>query len=79
MVKAMIEIPQEANQVLNIVKARYNLKTKSEDITKVVVEWSAQLLEPALRPEYLEKLSGLEKEKGIPFRTMAELRRIIEE
>ncbi len=78
MTQAMIEIPAEANQILNIVKARYNLKTKSEAITKVVLESGFNLLEPELRPEYVEKLQRLEKEKGIHFRTMAELRQIIE-
>ena len=38
MIQAMIEIPEEANQILNIVKARYNLRTKSEAIAKIVIE-----------------------------------------
>jgi len=51
MVQAMIEIPEEANQILNIVKARYNLKTKSEAIAKIVIECGGSILEPELRPE----------------------------
>ena len=78
MVQAMIEIPEEANQILNIVKARYNLKTKSEAITKIVIECGGNILEPELRPEYLEKLQKLEREKGISFKNIAELRKIIE-
>lgn len=62
MVQAMIEIPEEANQILNIVKARYNLKTKSEAIAKIVIECGGNILEPELRPEYLEKLKRIEKE-----------------
>ena len=38
MVQAMIDIPEKANHILNIVKARYNLKTKSEAIAKIVME-----------------------------------------
>ncbi|MFH1249197.1 MAG: DUF2683 family protein [archaeon] len=79
MVQAMIEIPKEANQILNIVKARYNLKTKSEAITKIVIECGANILEPELRPEYLEKLQLLEKEKGINFNNINQLRKIIED
>ena len=78
MVQAMIEIPEEANQILNIVKARYNLKTKSEAITKIVIECGGSILEPELRPEYLEKLQKIEREKGIKFKNISELRKIIE-
>jgi len=74
----MIKISEEANHILNIVKARYNLKTKSEAISKIVIECGATILEPGLRPEYLEKLQKLEKEKGVSFKNIAELRKIIE-
>lgn len=78
MVQAMIEIPEEANHILNIVKARYNLKTKSEAIAKIVIECGESIIEPELRPEYLEKLKKIEKEKGIRFKNITELRKIIE-
>lgn len=77
MVQAMIEIPEEANQILNIVKAKHNLKTKSDAISLVVIEYGSRLLEPELKPEYLEKLSKLEKEKGIPFKNIGELKKLI--
>ena len=41
-------------------------------------KYEENCLEPELRPEYVERLNKLEKEKGIPFRNMAELRKIIE-
>ncbi len=79
MVQAMIEIPKEANQILNIVKARYNLKTKSEAIAKIVIECGENILEPELRPEYLEKLKRIEKEGyGKTFKSIDELRKRIE-
>ncbi|MDO8564327.1 MAG: DUF2683 family protein [Nanoarchaeota archaeon] len=78
MVQAMIDISEKANQILNIIKARYNLKTKSEAITKIVIECGENILEPELRPEYLEKLKKIEKEKGISFKNIEELRKIIE-
>ncbi|MBT3582727.1 DUF2683 family protein [Candidatus Woesearchaeota archaeon] len=34
-IKAIIEISKEANRVLNIIKAEYELKTKSEAIEKL--------------------------------------------
>jgi len=78
MVQAMIEIPKEVNQILNIVKAKHNLKTKSEAIARIVAEYGTQLLEPELRPEYVKKLEKIEKEKGLQFKNISELRKIIE-
>ena len=74
----MIEIPSEANQILNIVKARYNLKTKSEAITKIVIECGANIIEPELRPEYLEKLRKIEEEGyGETFNSIEQLKKKI--
>lgn len=78
MIQAMIEIPDEVNHILNIVKAKHNLKTKSEAIARIVAEYGTEMLEPELKPEYLKKLEKIEKEKGIPFKSINELRRIIE-
>lgn len=75
----MIEIPDEANHILNIVKARYNLKTKSEAIAKIVIECGANIIEPELRPEYLERLQKIEKEgHGETFNSIGQLRKKIE-
>ena len=79
MVQAMIEIPEEANHILNIVKARYNLKTKSEAIAKIVIECGANIIEPELRPEYLKKLNRIEKEGyGETMDSIEQLRKKIE-
>ena len=76
----MIEIPEQVNHILNIVKAKYNLKTKSEAIARVVAEYGTQILEPELRPEYIEKLKKIEKEgKFITFNSIEELRESIED
>ena len=75
----MIKIPNEANQILNIVKARYNLKTKSEAIAKIVMECGASIIEPELRPGYLEKLRKIEEEGyGETFKSIGQLRIKIE-
>ena len=74
----MIDIPEKANHILNIVKARYNLKTKSEAIAKIVMEHGESILEPEIRPEYLEKLKKIRKGKYIKFSSIEELRKNIE-
>ncbi len=78
MVQAIINISKRTNRVLNIVKAKYDLKDKSEAINVLAEEYEESILEPELRPEYIEKLEKIQKQKGVPFKNMAELRKIIE-
>ncbi|MEM2131408.1 MAG: DUF2683 family protein [Candidatus Woesearchaeota archaeon] len=68
MVQAMINISEQANQILNIIKAKHNLKDKSEAIDIVVREYGKELLEPELRPEYIEKLKTIQKEPTIKIK-----------
>lgn len=65
MVQAMIDINEKANRVLNIVKAKYGLKDKSEAINLVVQEYEENFLEPELRPEYKEKILKIVKGKHL--------------
>lgn len=65
MVQAMVNISENANQILNIVKARHNLKDKSEAIEKVVLEYGEDFLEPKLRPEFIQKMEERQKEPTI--------------
>lgn len=79
MVQAIINISKNANQILNIVKAKHNLKDKSEAIELVTMEYGGDILEPELRPEYIEKIKRIEKEGyGETFKSIEELRRKIE-
>ncbi|UZE94073.1 MAG: DUF2683 family protein [Candidatus Pacearchaeota archaeon] len=65
MVQAIVNVDEKANRILNIVKAKYGLRDKSEAINKVAELYATELLEPDLRPEYIEKLKGIEKEKTV--------------
>ncbi|PIU29951.1 MAG: antitoxin [Candidatus Nealsonbacteria bacterium CG02_land_8_20_14_3_00_37_10] len=62
MVMGMIDISPEANQVLNIVKAKFGLKDKSEAIEQVVLQYQEEILEPELRPEFINKMMKRQKE-----------------
>lgn len=77
MVKSTIEIPERENRVLNIVKAKHGFKTKEQAFIFLINEYE-QELEPELRPEYIKKLSKIDKEQGIPFKDIDDLRRQIE-
>ena len=65
MVQAVINIEENANRVLNIVKAKFGLRDKSEAINLVVSEYEQNSLEPELRPEYIEKAKKIMKDKKI--------------
>ena len=78
MVQAIIDIEDETNRVLNIVKAKFGLKDKSEAINVMAEQYEQELLEPQLRPEYAAKLQRIKKEKGIRFKSIEALRKHIE-
>ena len=65
MVQAIININENVNRVLNIVKAKYGFKDKSEAINLVVSKFEKNLLEPELRPEYKVKLAKIIKGKHL--------------
>ena len=79
MVKAIININQRTNRLLNIIKAKYGLKDKSEAIDKMAEQYNDEILEPELRPEYVEKIRKLEKNgKFKRYSSVKELREEIE-
>lgn len=68
MVNAMINISEEANQVFNIVKARHSLKDKSQAIEYVALAYGEELLEPSLRPEFIEKMKARRLEPTVKIK-----------
>jgi len=65
MVKAIVDMDERTNRIVNIVKAKYGLKDKSEAISRIALEYEEMLLEPALRPEFIEKMEKRQKEKVV--------------
>jgi len=61
----MIDISNEANQILNIVKAKHNLRDKSKAIEKVILEYGTEMLEPELKPEFVDKMKKRQLEPTI--------------
>ena len=62
MVQAIINIKENTNRVLNILKAKYGLKDKSQAIDLMAKEYEQEILEPELRPEYIKKAKKIKKE-----------------
>lgn len=75
MVKATFEIPERENRILNIVKGQHGFSTKEQAFIFILQEHE-QNLEPEIRPEFIKEMRKIEKEKGIPFKDINELRRL---
>jgi len=65
MVQAIINIDERTNRVLNIIKAKYGLKDKSAAIMHMATEYEKEIMEPELRPEFIEKAQEIMKQKPI--------------
>ena len=75
MVQSQIDIGKKEDRILNIVKAKYGLKNKSQAVAILVKIYEDSFLEPELRPEYVKKLKRIEKEAEYigPFASVEEL------
>ncbi len=65
MPKAVINLSERTNRVVNIVKAKEGLKGKSEAIERIVEAYEELVLDPGLRPEFAEEIQRIRKG---PFR-----------
>ena len=65
MVQAIINLNEHENRIINIVKGKFGLRNKSEAITLIIDEYEKELLEPELRPEFIEKMEEREKESTV--------------
>jgi metal-responsive CopG/Arc/MetJ family transcriptional regulator len=65
MTQALIKLNDNINRVLNIVKAKYDLKDKSETIEYIIKKYVEYENEPELKPEFIEKIKKIKKEKSI--------------
>lgn len=71
MVQALIKIDENINRVINIVKAKYDLKDKGEAIEFIVERFIEYENEPELKPEFVEKMKKIRKEKSIKVKDLA--------
>lgn len=78
MTQAIVNLGEYEDRVLTIIKGKYGLKNKSDAVNFVINKFEEELLEPELKPEYVKKIRKIEKEKAIPFKSIKELRALIE-
>lgn len=74
MVQAIINIDDRTNKILNIIKDKYGLKDEIAAIDFIVAEYEEEMLEPELKPEFVEKLNEIKKEEPIDVGTIEDLR-----
>lgn len=75
MVKAIVDISEHANRLLNVVKAKYGLKDKSQAIEVMAEKYEEEVLEPELKPEYIEKLKRITKQKPVRVGTFEDFKK----
>ena len=65
MVKAIVEINERTNRILNILKAKHGLKDKSQALNLMAQQFELCVLEPELRPEFIESLTASQSERTV--------------
>lgn len=73
MVQSIIDLSENEDRILNIVKAKFGLKNKSQAVAMIAKIYEDSFLELELKPEYLEKLKKIDKEYGEVFSSIEEL------
>ena len=56
MVKNIIDLGERENRVINIVKAKYGLKDKSQALSIIIKQYEECEIEPQLRPEFVKDI-----------------------
>jgi len=75
MVQNIINLKENEDRILNIIKAQHGLKNKSDAVSLIINVYTENFLEPELRPEYIEKLKNIRKGKYIKFNSIEDLRK----
>ena len=75
MVQSIIDIGENEDRIINIVKAEQGFKNKSQAVAFMAKKYEDAFLEPELNSEFFNKLSKIKKEKRIRFSDISELRR----
>ena len=73
MPKAVVELSEHANRVVNVVKARDGLRCKSEALESIIEAYEDAILDPALRPDLANDLQRIRKGKFRKIRSLDEV------
>lgn len=76
MVKALIDIDEDTNRLLAMIKAQFGLKDKSQAIEVLAEEYEEMISEHKVRPSFLKKLKKIEKGRKIKIGTPEDFKRM---
>jgi hypothetical protein len=74
MVQAIVNINENTNRILNIIKFKYDLKDKSSAIDLMAMQYEEEILKPELKPEYVEKARKIMRQKPVDVGSVENLR-----
>lgn len=73
MVKSLIDLDEHESRVINIVKAKFGLKDKSQALSLIIKRYEECELEPELRPEFVKEIEETRKKgKFVKVKDFAE-------
>ena len=75
MVRALIDVDENTNRVLNVVKARHGFKDKSQAISFIISRYIDDEAEPELRSDFIEKMNRIMRQKSIAVGNVSNLRK----
>jgi hypothetical protein len=75
MAQAIVKFGDHEDRILTIVKGKHGFKNKTQAVNYIICQFGQELLEPELRPEYVNKLDRIRAGKYFKFSSMAELRK----
>jgi hypothetical protein len=61
MVKSIINMTERESRIINIVKAKYGLKDKSQALSLILKHYEECELEPQFRPEFIKEIDEARK------------------
>jgi len=67
-----VTIDDRTNQILNILKAKYGLRDKSQAINLMARQFEECIMEPELRTEFIKSLKYSQSEKTIKVKDFAQ-------
>jgi hypothetical protein len=72
MVKSVVTLTEKESRIINIVKAKYGLKDKSQALSIILNRYEECELEPQFRPEFIKEIEEARKKgKFIEVRDFA--------
>lgn len=72
MTQALIQLSNDSNRVLNLVKAKYDLKDKSEAVEIVIKHFVECEGEPSFQEEFIKRVEKAEKGKFVKVKNFVE-------